>query len=136
MAGDMVYPRIRDLADIEEIEKIPFEDRLEHHNTYDLIQAGIAKDPDKVAIYFHPHGEPDETPERVTLSLFPSVRDRLPRTGVVKGMRDGISLTVGFGGELGLAVEHPHHLMTEQVATDILNRLGTALRAQCGVGAD
>ncbi len=74
MAGDMVYPRIRDLADIEEIEKIPFEDRLEHHNTYDLIQAGIAKDPDKVAIYFHPHGEPDETPERVT---FAQLRGRI-----------------------------------------------------------
>ena len=74
MAGDMVYPRIRDLADIEEIEKIPFEDRLEHHNTYDLIQAGVAKDPDKVAIYFHPHGEPDETPERVT---FAQLRGRI-----------------------------------------------------------
>ncbi len=67
------------------------------------------------------------TPERVTLSLFPSTRDRLPSTGIVKGMRDGISISAGFGHELSLTLEHPHHLMTDDVATDILNRLGTAL---------
>ncbi|NQV56156.1 MAG: acyl-CoA synthetase [Rhodospirillales bacterium] len=57
------YPPIRDLADIEAIEKEPLGEQLGFVNVYDYIQAGIARDPDKIALYFHPHGDPDETPE-------------------------------------------------------------------------
>ncbi|MDA0239563.1 MAG: acyl-CoA synthetase [Proteobacteria bacterium] len=63
MVGLIDYPAIRDLTDIETIEEIPFEDRLSAGSVYDYIQAGVARDPDKIALYFHPHGDPDETPE-------------------------------------------------------------------------
>jgi fatty-acyl-CoA synthase len=63
MTDKIDYPPIRDLADIEAIEQVPLGERLRFANVYDYIRAGVAKDPDKVALYFHAHGDPDEEPE-------------------------------------------------------------------------
>lgn len=45
-------PLIRGVADIEELEKVPFEDRVETWNTYDLIVKGAKLNPDKEALWF------------------------------------------------------------------------------------
>ena len=41
---------IATVADIEEIEKIPLEERLTVHNTYDMIKQGASIDPDAPAM--------------------------------------------------------------------------------------
>ena len=63
MADQITYPQIRDLHDVEEIERTPLEDQLGFTNVYDYIQAGVAREPEKIALYFHPHGDPDEDAE-------------------------------------------------------------------------
>ena len=55
----------RTIADIEEFEKVPFEERCKITNTYDLLKAGAAIDPDAVAISFFLSGETYSSPQRV-----------------------------------------------------------------------
>ncbi len=54
--------RVTALADIEEFERIPIEERLEAFNTYDLLKTGAAKNPDGAAISFIPSGEEYDRP--------------------------------------------------------------------------
>ena len=55
-------PTIRGLADIEALEEIAFEDRVETWNTYDLIVRGASLDPDKTAMYFLEDADPEAEP--------------------------------------------------------------------------
>ena len=55
-------PTIQSLADIEAIEKIAFEDRVETWNTYDLIVRGASFDPDRTAMYFLEDADPEAEP--------------------------------------------------------------------------
>ncbi|MFH1139793.1 MAG: acyl-CoA synthetase [Pseudomonadota bacterium] len=48
----MELVRIASLADIEEIEKVPLDQRLKAKNTYDVIKNGAAIDPEAMAISF------------------------------------------------------------------------------------
>jgi fatty-acyl-CoA synthase len=53
---------IRDLADLAAIESVPLAQRLTGNNTYDILSAGAAIDPDRVAITYLPTGSPDDVP--------------------------------------------------------------------------
>lgn len=58
--------KIATLADVEEIEKTPFEERLRADNTFDLIKLGVKMNPDAPAISFMLNGEQYATPLQVT----------------------------------------------------------------------
>ncbi len=58
------------MADLEEMEKTPIEERLPFFNTYDLIKHGAAVDPDAIAISFIPTGAQYDSPVEMTYSEF------------------------------------------------------------------
>ncbi len=60
------YPPIRDLADIEAIERRPLGDYIEHWNTPDLIRAGAALEAGKMALHYLPSGDLAEKPRSFT----------------------------------------------------------------------
>ena len=57
---------IRNLSDIEEIEKIPLADRVKDKNTFELIEKGAAINPDALAISFLKDGASYEAPVQLT----------------------------------------------------------------------
>ena len=61
---------IRDLRDIEEIEKTPLSERLEAHTTYELLAEGASADPEKIALRFIPSGDLYESPVEVSYREF------------------------------------------------------------------
>ena len=62
--------RIATLADIEEIEKTPFEERLTVHNTYDMIRKGASINPDSPAISLILSGDQYDKPVQVSYREF------------------------------------------------------------------
>ncbi len=54
------------LADIEEFEKVPIDERLQFFNTYDMIKHGAAIDPEATAISFFLSGDGYNKPIEVT----------------------------------------------------------------------
>jgi len=62
--------KIITVADIEEFEKTPIEDRLEFFNTYDMIKHGTAIDPEATAISFILSGDTYTDPRQVTYKEF------------------------------------------------------------------
>ena len=61
---------IRNLADIEAIEKVPFAERVTESNTYELISKGAAINPAAIAMSFIADGEAFQSPQRVTYGEF------------------------------------------------------------------
>ncbi|MBL7204201.1 MAG: acyl-CoA synthetase [Desulfobacteraceae bacterium] len=61
---------IRDLSDIEEIEKVPLSERVKEKSTYELIERGASINPDTVAISFLTNGETYDKPQEVTFRQF------------------------------------------------------------------
>lgn len=57
--------KIATMADVEEIEKTPLEDRLSAFNTYDMIKQGVSINPDAPAISFMLNGEQYANPTQV-----------------------------------------------------------------------
>ncbi|MCJ7833239.1 MAG: acyl-CoA synthetase, partial [Deltaproteobacteria bacterium] len=62
----MVDFNIATLADVEEIEKVSFEERLPYFNTYEMLKKGAAIDPDAVAMSFILNGDNYADPLQVT----------------------------------------------------------------------
>lgn len=62
MTNEMI---IRNLKDIEEIEKVPFSERTNISNTYELLEKGAAINPDGVAISFLMNGDSYLQPSQV-----------------------------------------------------------------------
>ena len=58
--------QIRGLADIEEIEKVPFQERVQFRSTYEMLRYGATIDPHKVAIYFILSGDAYQYPMEIT----------------------------------------------------------------------
>jgi len=50
---------LRDLRDIEELERVPLEDRMWSWDLNDWIRRGCAFDPDKIALHYLESGDPD-----------------------------------------------------------------------------
>jgi fatty-acyl-CoA synthase len=58
--------KIKTVADIEEFEKIPLEERMTSFNTFDLLQKGVAIDPDATAISFFLSGDQYNQPMQIS----------------------------------------------------------------------
>ena len=53
------YTPLRTLRDVEELERVPLDERIFSWNLNDWIARGCARDPDKVAIRYIADGDPD-----------------------------------------------------------------------------
>ncbi len=69
--------RIRDLADVAAVERIPFTERLEYHDTYSALRAAALERPDKVAIYDLATGSADD---EATAYTYGEVIEQITRT--------------------------------------------------------
>ena len=58
--------KIKNLADVEEIENVPVEQRFPYYNTYDILKHGAAIDPEATALSFFLSGENYASPLQVT----------------------------------------------------------------------
>ncbi len=61
---------VRNLADIEAIEKVPLAERIKAASTYELLHQGAAVDPEAVAIHFIPDGNRFDQPKAITYREF------------------------------------------------------------------
>ena len=61
---------IRDLADIAEIEKVPYAERVPEKSTFELLEKGAAINPDGIALSFLMNGESYDTPIDIPYSQF------------------------------------------------------------------
>ncbi len=57
---------IRGMADIQEMEKVPYTERVKEKNTIELLERGAAVNPDAVAISFLLNGDSYESPIQIT----------------------------------------------------------------------
>ncbi len=60
------YSPLRTLRDVEELERVPLEQRVLSWNLNDWIARGCALDPDKIAIQYVADGDPDREPVAMT----------------------------------------------------------------------
>ena len=60
------YSPLRTLRDVEELERVPLEQRIFSWNLNDWIARGCARDPDKVAIRYVADGDPDSDAGRAS----------------------------------------------------------------------
>jgi fatty-acyl-CoA synthase len=58
----IAYAPLRTLRDVEELERVPLEERIFSWNLNDWIARGCALDPDKIAIRYIADGDPDSVP--------------------------------------------------------------------------
>ena len=63
MANEFI---IRNLSDVEEIEKVPLADRIKDKNTFELIEKGASINPDALAISFLKDGASYEAPVQIS----------------------------------------------------------------------
>ncbi len=61
---------IRNLADIEEVEKVPLAERVKEKSTYELIEKGADINPDAIAISFLRDGNTYNKPQQITYKEF------------------------------------------------------------------
>ena len=59
------YPRIRDLADVEAIERVPLEQQIFSWNVNDWVRRGLERDPGKVAIEYFETADPAAAPQQI-----------------------------------------------------------------------
>ena len=62
----MVKFRLSNKKDLEEIERVPIQDRLPYSNTFDLLKYGVSINPDAKAISFISSGDNFHEPRSVT----------------------------------------------------------------------
>ncbi len=72
------FSPIRNLRDIEELERVPLEQRLLSWDANDWIRSGLDLDPQKVAIRYVADGNPDSPVVDVTYGELKSARSRPP----------------------------------------------------------
>lgn len=65
----MVTP-IRNLADIEALERVPLDERTNLWTVYDVLKAGAAIDPERIALHYLPDARPDEEPLSISYRQF------------------------------------------------------------------
>jgi fatty-acyl-CoA synthase len=58
----VTYPPLRSLADFAEIERVPFNDRVECWNFGEAVLRGCARDPQKWALHYIEDGDPETPP--------------------------------------------------------------------------
>ncbi|MBW2092887.1 MAG: acyl-CoA synthetase [Deltaproteobacteria bacterium] len=135
--------RISTIADVEEIEKIPIEERLEYFNTFDLIKHGVNINPDALAISLILNGESYTNPIQVTYRDFLAQVTRTANLfhdlGI--GTRDVISYLlpsipqthyVLWGGEAAGIVNPINPLLEPSTIVEICQAAGTKVLVALG----
>ncbi|MCP4753398.1 MAG: acyl-CoA synthetase [Proteobacteria bacterium] len=141
--------KIASIKDIEEIEKVPFDERLRATNTYDLIKQGATIDPDAKAISFIMSGDLYESPMEITYAEFMAQINRTANLfhdlGI--GPRDVVSYLLPntphthytlWGGEAAGIVNPINSLLEASTIRDICLATGTKVLVALGEmeGAD
>lgn len=134
---------IKTVADVEEFERVPIEERLEFFNTYDLIRHGTSLDPDALAISFFLSGENYKTPTQVTyrdlLSRVTQTANLFHDLGL--GPRDVISYLlpnlpqthyVLWGGEAAGIVNPINPMLNASTIREICEAAGTKILVALG----
>ncbi len=62
----MKHERVASLADIERIEQIPLQERMEAFTTLDILRQAARRGPERAAIRFLPRGRADDEPQTVS----------------------------------------------------------------------
>ncbi|MBW2062467.1 MAG: acyl-CoA synthetase [Deltaproteobacteria bacterium] len=135
--------KIATIADIEEFEKTPLEERLEYFNTYDLIKHGTAINPDAIAMSFILSGDAFDSPVQVTYRDFLAQVTRTANLfhdlGV--GPRDVITYLLPnlpqthyilWGGEAAGIVNPINPMLEPSTIVDICQAAGTKILVALG----
>lgn len=116
--------KIATMADIKEIEQVPFDERLKANNMYDLLKQGSEIDPEKVAMSFMLNGDLYDSPMEVTYKDFFS---QINRTANL--FHD---LGVGPGDVVSYLLPnapHAHYVLWGGEAAGIVNPINPLLEA-------
>lgn len=135
--------KIATLADIEEFEKVPIEERLPYFNTYDLIKHGTAIDPEATAISFFPSGEDYANPLQITYRNFLAQVTRTANLFYDLGVGPGDVITyllpnlpqthyVLWGGEAAGIVNPINPLLKPSTIREICLAAGTKILVALG----
>ncbi len=135
--------KIATLADVEEIEKVPFEDRLAASNTYDMIKQGAAINPDALALSFMMSGALYESPMQVTYREFMQQINRTANLFYDLGIgpKDVVSYIlpnaphthyVLWGGEAAGIVNPINPMLESSTIADICQAAGTKVLVALG----
>jgi len=115
---------IKNMADIEEIEKTPLEKRLRAQNTYDLIKLGAAINPDAIAMSFMLNGEQYAAPMQINyrelITKVTQTANLLHDLGV--GPNDVVSYLLPN-------LPHTHYILWGGEAAGIVNPINPMLEA-------
>jgi fatty-acyl-CoA synthase len=135
---------IRAVADIEAIEALPLEQRLEGlENTYDVIARAARRSPDPVALAFVPNGDADSPAQEVTyrelLHKVTQAANAFHTLGI--GATDVVSYVLPnllethytiWGGEAAGIVNAVNPLLEPDHIAHILNAVGTKVLVTLG----
>ncbi len=135
--------KIKTVADIEEFEKIPLEERMTSFNTLDLLQKGAAIDPDATAISFFLSGDQYDQPMQISYRDFMAqiIRTANLFHDLGIGPRDVISYLlpnlpqthfVLWGGEAAGIVNPINPLLEPFTIRDICQSAGTKILVALG----
>jgi len=138
---------VASMADIEAIEKIPFEQRVAVDNTYDLIKASAERHAERTAITFLPAGNADEEPVILT---YADLLARVNQTANLfhdLGIRPGSVVSfilpnlpqthfVIWGGEAAGVVGAVNPLLEPAQIADILRATETRVLVTLGPSAE
>ncbi|MCG8334122.1 MAG: acyl-CoA synthetase [Proteobacteria bacterium] len=116
--------KIATMADIKEIEQVPFDERLKATNMYDLLKQGSEIDPEKVAMSFMLNGDLYDSPMEVTYKDFFS---QINRTANL--FHD---LGVGPGDVVSYLLPnapHAHYVLWGGEAAGVVNPINPLLEA-------
>ncbi len=116
--------KIATMADIKEIEQVPFDKRLRATNMYDLLKQGSEIDPEKVAMSFMLNGDLYDSPMEVTYKDFFS---QINRTANL--FHD---LGVGPGDVVSYLLPnapHAHYVLWGAEAAGVVNPINPLLEA-------
>ncbi len=135
--------KIRNVADIEEIEKTPLSERVPERSTYELIQRGADMGPDSTAISFIMKGEEYDKPQKITyVQLMGKIRQTanllsdlgLKKTDVVSYILPNLPQVhyVLWGGEAACIANPINPMLEPRTIRDILEAAGTKVLVALG----
>ena len=116
--------KIASIADVEAVEKVPFDERLSAFNTYDLLKKGAAINPDAVALSFMMSGDSYDSPMQVTYKEFMAQITRTANLYYDLGIKstDVISYLLPN-------IPHTHYVLWGGEAAGVVNPINPMLEA-------
>ncbi len=116
--------KIASIADVEEIEKIPIEERLTSFNTYDLVKQGADIDPDAIALSFIMSGDSYDSPMQITYRELIAQINRTANLFYDLGIRSGDVVSYLLPN-----IPHTHYVLWGGEAAGIVNPINPLLEA-------